>query len=250
MAKPILFLGSLFCLLSYQNCAGLHGDAPGNLSQSSIDNPFQYLFTDDVEFTSEFGVDDLSDGRFSIYQQGAELVNENVLFGNSSLAINLTGDSASLRFPTRDEIWLRSFAYFSESVIQESLSMQLFKVFSREAPEQYVSWNLNYDGSGTYSIELKYFIKGSLVQKKDFDLGKDFLLAGDFNQWHELILRVKAGTGGSSRIQLWRNGEIYTNETDLDISAPGLFNEIEFVKGSHPESNAMVYLDGLQVLEN
>jgi hypothetical protein len=209
-----------------------------------------YLYTDDVEFTSEFGMDEVDGmGGFAFEFLGAEVSTEKALFGDSALSINLAGDSARLIFPARDEVWIRSFLYFSDSVLQESLSMQLFKLYNFDTPDRYIAWFLDADNAGVYNLELHYYQSGNIVQKKNFNLGKDFLLASDFEQWHEIVLRVKLGTNSSS-VQLWRNGEIYTHELGLNLNAFETLNEIEFVKADHLESDAKVFLDGVQVLEN
>lgn len=187
--------------------------------------------------------DSFESGNLSFSENGvsyagstnAVVTSENKSDGSYSLKFTFKGkptgsDAFSeqrMRFPQTNEIWIEydlyvpgNYYHRSESGASNNKFLAIYKNDYRY-PGFQVNWSLNPNGNGGSNIVLHRYRNGreQSTLRPSGGVGDNFLTAADRGTWVHIVARVKVPSSENSSdgvMQMWKNGDLVTNETSLD----------------------------------
>ncbi|MFY3773156.1 heparin lyase I family protein [Marinobacter salsuginis] len=187
------------------------------------------------QFHDTFETGDLSHSENGVYYGGST--------GASVSAVNKLNGSYSLRFlfrakplgedsfaeqrmiyPQTNELWLKFDLYIPSNYYHRNDSPsnnKFLAIYKKDYryPGFQVNWSLTANGQGGSNIALHRYRNGGEQRILDPEIGRNFLTSSDRGKWINIIARVKApssATASDGIMQMWKNGDLVTNETSLD----------------------------------
>lgn len=129
-----------------------------------------------------------------------------------------------MSYPQTDELWVKFDLYIPPNYYHRTDSPsnnKFLAVYKKDYryPGFQVNWSLTANGQGGSNIALHRYRSGGEQRILNPEIGRNFLTSGDRGKWINIIARVKApssATAADGIMQMWKNGDLVTNEASLD----------------------------------
>jgi hypothetical protein len=206
-----IVLSALLLAIATVKAEPLFTDGLESGSKSHVENGISYSSSDRTSVSTSIK----KSGTYSL-----EFLYPSAALGQDSFA------EQRMTYPQTNEIWVKYDLYIPNNFYHrvDSPSNNKFLAIFRtpyRSPGFQVNWSTSPNGSGGSNLGLYRYRNGSeqTTISPNGNIGNNFLTLEDRGKWVEIIAHVKvpsSSTANDGVMQMWKDGRIVTNETELN----------------------------------